>query len=480
VQPSPLPTVAGQRGGEAASPPLRAVLISTYELGHQPFGLASPAAWLRDAGVDVTCMDLAVQPLQEPPLVTADIVAFYVPMHTATRIAAQVIPRVRAINPRAHLCVYGLYAPMNEGFLRSLGADTIIGGEFEEPLVTLAQQVRELRGRGSGGERQNLPLVSLSRQRFKVPDRTGLPPLSEYACLQLPGGGHKVCGYVEATRGCKHLCRHCPIVPVYGGRFRVVQREVVLEDISRQVEVGAEHITFGDPDFFNGPAHAVSVVEALHRRFPDVSYDVTIKIEHLLQQARYLPALHDTGCLLVTSAVEAFDERILEIFDKRHSRQDFIDVVGLLRNAGLSFNPTFVAFTPWTTFDMYVDFLVTIHRLGLVGNVAPIQYAIRLLIPEGSRLLELPEVHSFLEGFDAAALCYRWAHPDPHVDELQRRILKLVEKSLSERSPREEVFCRVCELTAEDATSKQRVRLLELDHGPPRERIPYLTEPWFC
>ncbi len=480
VQPSRSPIVAGRTGRQAASQPLSAVLISTYELGHQPFGLASPATWLREAGVDVTCMDLAVQPLQEPPLVTADIVAFYVPMHTATRIAAQVIPRVRAINPRAHLCVYGLYAPMNEGFLRSLGVDTIIGGEFEEPLVTLAQQVRELRRPRSGDGRQTLPLVSLSRQRFKVPDRTGLPPLSDYACLQLPGGGHKVCGYVETTRGCKHLCRHCPIVPVYGGRFRVVQREVVLEDISRQVEAGAEHIVFGDPDFFNGPAHAVAVVEALHRRFPDLSYDVTIKIEHLLQHARYLPVLRGTGCLLVTSAVEAFHERILEIFDKRHSRQDFIDVVGLLRDVGLSFNPTFVAFTPWTTFDMYVEFLVTIHRLGLVGNVAPIQYAIRLLIPEGSRLLELPEVRSFLKGFDAEALCYRWVHPDPRVDELQRRVLKLVEQSLSERSSREEVLRQVSEVTADDATSEQRVRLLELDHGPPRERIPYLTEPWFC
>ena len=32
---------------------MRALLISTYELGHQPFGLASPAAWLRRDDVEV-------------------------------------------------------------------------------------------------------------------------------------------------------------------------------------------------------------------------------------------------------------------------------------------------------------------------------------------------------------------------------------------------------------------------------------------
>jgi radical SAM superfamily enzyme YgiQ (UPF0313 family) len=459
---------------------MRVVLVSTYELGHQPFGLASPAAWLRDAGLGVACLDLAVQSLDEQAIRDADLVAFYVPMHTATRLAARAIRQVRVLNPEAHLCVYGLYGPMNEHFLRDLGVDTILGGEFEEPLLALAEQLRARR-LPAAGRRQELPLISLSRQRFKVPDRSGLPALTSYACLRLPDGGHEATvGYTEATRGCKHLCRHCPIVPVYGGQFRVVQRDVVLEDVARQVAAGARHITFGDPDFFNGPAHAVAVVQALHDRFPEVTYDVTVKIEHLVQQVRRLPALRDTGCLFVTSAVEAFDERVLEIFDKRHSAQDFVAALQSLRRLGIAMNPTFVAFTPWTTLDTYADFLLEIHRLELVGNVAPVQYAIRLLIPEGSYLLQVPGIDGFLQGFDAEALCYRWVHPDPRVDELQRRILALVEQSLSKKLSREEVFRQVCEVTAESVRAEQRVRLLELDHGPSRERIPYLTEPWFC
>ena len=90
----------------------KVVLISTYELGRQPFGLASPAAWLRRAGAVVTCLDLAVQRLDEETIRAADLVAFYVPMHTATRLASALVPRVKALNPRAHLSFFGPLAEL--------------------------------------------------------------------------------------------------------------------------------------------------------------------------------------------------------------------------------------------------------------------------------------------------------------------------------------------------------------------------------
>ncbi len=268
---------------------MKVVLISTYELGHQPFGLASPAAWLRARGAVVTCLDLSREAFREQPVREAGLVAFYVPMHTATRLAAQLVEPVRRLNPRAHLCFYGLYAPINEAHFRGLGVETILGGEFEGTLVELVARLEEaVSSDGTVPFGRPEPVISLDRLNFMVPDRAGLPPLREYAQVVLPRGGHLVAGYTEASRGCKHLCRHCPIVPVYSGVFRVVQRDVVLEDIRRQVEAGAEHITFGDPDFFNGPAHALAIVEVLHREFPRLSYDVTIKIEHLLRHARHL------------------------------------------------------------------------------------------------------------------------------------------------------------------------------------------------
>ena len=316
---------------QATTHNLRVVLISTYELGHQPFGLASPAAWLRKAGAHVTCLDLAVEHLDESAIAAADLVSFYVPMHTATRLAASFVERVKRINPNAHLCFYGLYAPVNEEYLRGLGAETILGGEFEEGLVALAERLSTNEKLPSRQSAQSEPTISLTRQQFLVPDRSQLPGLRRYAHVKLPGGGSRVAGYTEASRGCKHLCRHCPIVPVYGGRFFIIQPDVVLADIARQVEAGAEHITFGDPDFFNGPTHAMRIVEELQRRFPRLTYDVTIKVEHLLKHAAHLATLRDTECLFITSAVEAVEDRILEIFDKRHTRAEFVRAVSLCR-----------------------------------------------------------------------------------------------------------------------------------------------------
>src|SRR3954451_8671899 len=116
---------------------MKVVLISTYELGHQPFGLASPAAWLDREGHDVFCLDTSQQALRdyESRIADADCVAFYVPMHTATRIALHAIHRVKALNPPARLCAYGLYAPMNADLLRAMGVEKIIGGEFEAELA---------------------------------------------------------------------------------------------------------------------------------------------------------------------------------------------------------------------------------------------------------------------------------------------------------------------------------------------------------
>ena len=457
------------------------VLVSTYELGHQPFGLASPSAWLQRAGASVTCVDLALQTLPERSIAAADLVAFYVPMHTATRLALRTLRRVKEINAKAHLCCYGLYAPVNEGYLRKLGVRTILGGEFEEGLVALVKRL------AAGGARlvdgfQQEPVISLGRQHFLLPDRRGLPGLSKYAYLNLGDGERRTVGYTEASRGCKHLCRHCPIVPVYAGKFRVVQKEVVLEDIRRQVAFGARHITFGDPDFFNGPGHAVALVRDLHQEFPELTYDVTIKIEHLLKRAELLPVLRETGCLFVTSAVESFDNAVLEIFDKGHTREDFERVVELLRQTGLELSPTFVSFTPWTSLRGYQDFLATICDLDLLENVAPIQYAIRLLIPAGSKVLELAEVRHLVGPFDEARLCYAWSHPDPFVDRLYEDVMATVKQAGREKKSRREVFAAVWTLAAEACAAgiSKHFEAPRLEDIPARATIPYLSEPWFC
>ena len=476
-------------------------------MGRQPFGLASPAAWLRGAGHDVHCVDLTRTRLPEDIVKSATLVAFYLPMHTATRLALAVIDRVRALDPAVHLCAYGLYAPLNAEILRAHGVQTILGPEFENDLTELAMSLvsstpvgptfrsgvlesatgltdharpdRLRQGSGESAEALRAKAEgrayrpSIGRVAFITPDRSDLPPLTKYASLQV-GGDRKVVGYTEATRGCKHRCRHCPIVPVYDGRFRAVPIDVVLGDIRAQVGAGAEHITFGDPDFFNGPTHALAIVDALAREFPGVTYDVTIKVEHLRQQAAALPRLRDTGCAFVTSAVESFDDQVLAKLEKGHTHADFVGVVRHCASIGLALSPTFVAFTPWTTVEGYCAQLREIARLGLVPAVSPIQYAIRLLIPQGSRMLELEEVRARIERFDPKSLTHVWRHADPRVDALQQRLEELVGSRLN--APRHDVFARTWEIAHAAAGIVAPLR----EPLPSRATVPYLNEPWYC
>ena len=364
---------------------------------------------------------------------------------------------------------------MNERLLRDLGAGTLIGGEFEAGLLQLVQR---LQTDSTPGPQPPEAVISLERQRFQVPDRRDLPPLPVYAQLKIGERSH-VAGYTEASRGCKHFCRHCPIVPIYEGRFRIVQRDVVLEDVRRQVAAGAEHVTFGDPDFFNGIGHALPLVHDLHREFPYLTYDVTIKIEHLLRHAEHLPTLRQTGCLMVTSAVEAVQDDVLRLLDKGHTRQDFLRALALCRQAGLTLNPTFVAFMPWVSLADYVDLLTVIAAQGLIEHVAPIQLAMRLLIPDGSKLLDLPDMRPSLREFDADALSYRWEHPDVRMDGLCAEALQLVQSSEAEGASRHEVFERLWH-AAHKAAQISAPPVPAPVAPPARAPVPYLDEPWYC
>ena len=440
---------------------MRVVLISTYDLGRQPFGLASPAAWLADAGFDVQCVDLSRQSF-ESEHAEAGLVAFHLPMHTATRLAVPVITRIRRLNPAIELCCYGLYAPLNEAFLRSIGVSHILGAEYEADLVRLAS------GRSSTSAVKELP-----RLAFVKPLRVSLPPLTQYATLQ-QGTSRRVVGYTEASRGCKHTCRHCPIVPVYGGQFRVVPPKVVAADVAAQVAVGAEHITFGDPDFLNGVGHARRVIEAVARQCPGLTYDVTIKVEHLLEHAEMLPELRDTGCLFVTSAVESFDDLVLRRLEKGHTRSDVDRAVDVCRSVGIALVPTFVAFTPWTTRDAYCDFLSQIDRLKLVDYVAPIQLAIRLLVTAGSRLLGLDEIRSQVGAYDDTRLLYPWRHIDASMDQLAEDIGAIVGRRLT--APRRSTFEEIWACAHDDPRAVPLTRSASTQ----RIEVPYLNEPWYC
>ncbi len=460
---------------------MKVLLLSTYELGHQPLGVARPAAHLAAAGHTVRCLDLAVEHLDESAVREAEFVGISLPMHTATRLGARLAERVRELNPTAHVCAYGLYAGLHADLLLGRFADSVVGGEFEQPLVELMDRLAGgvARGTLTGGVRTLVEDggVFLGRQVFQLPRRDMLPPLDRYARVVI-GEQRKLVGYVEASRGCAHRCLHCPITPVYGGRMRIVGQDVVLDDIRQLVAMGAQHITFGDPDFFNGIRYSLRILEALHAEFPGLTYDATIKVEHLLEHRRHLPTLRSTGCLFVVSAFEAVHDHILRNFQKGHTAADLDLALGLASKAGLVVRPSFVAFTPWTSLDGYLELVEFVLGRGLVHHVEPIQLAIRLLVPRGSSLLGSPALEPFVEQFDPPTFSYRWCHPDPRVDELQRKVASVVEQAARVEESPEMTFSRIHAL-AQRAAGRTPGRPRRA-HPATASPVPRLSEPWFC
>jgi radical SAM superfamily enzyme YgiQ (UPF0313 family) len=494
-----MPSAAPTASASGLRAPGAILLISCYELGRQPLTLASPAALLRRAGFAPAAIDLAAARLDPDAVRHARLVAISVPMHTALRLGARALDRVRDLNPSAHVSLYGLYAALNAEALFARGASSVVGGEYEAPLLGLARALDADRpadaasppassARSSPGPVPGVrtPDVAaapwLRRIEFAVPDRSGLPDLSRYARLERDGV-ERLAGHVEASRGCLHRCRHCPIPPVYGGRFFVVPRAVVLQDIRNQVAAGAEHITFGDPDFLNGPGHALAIVRAMRAAHPRLTFDFTAKIEHLLAHRALLPELARLGCLFVVSAVESLSDRVLAILDKGHTRADVEEALALTGRAGIALRPSLVPFTPWTTLADYLDLLDFVERRELAGRLDPIQLGVRLLVPPGSLLLERPEMRPHLGPLDPDRFTYAWTHPDPRMDRLHGEVTAVLERHAADGVEPEATVAAIAALAAAAAGGDAGAVVRGRDAGAARRdkgRPPRLTEPWFC
>lgn len=452
------------------------MLLSCYELGHQPLSLASPLAFLSSAGYKPVAIDTSQDIISEQAVRDARLVAISVPMHTALRLGVHLADRVRRLNREAHISFYGLYAGLNSEYLLSSCAHSVIGGEYEPPLLEL---VRALESGGSlklvGVQTKSHSTVPfLQRTPFRPPDRSTLPPLDRYARLQRDGAFH-LAGYVEATHGCLHTCLHCPLTPVYGGRLFATPREVVLEDVRTQVRQGARHITFGDPDFLNGPTHSLRILRQMQEEFPSLTFDATIKIEHILEHRQLFPELRGLGCVFVVSAVESLSDTVLQHLDKGHRKADVLQAVEITREAGISLRPSLLPFTPWATLEDYLEMLECFESWGMVEQVDSVQYSIRLLVPPGSALLQSLATAGELGELDAASYTYRWRHPDPRMDELQREVAALAEVADCSGEDTISTFFKIKQRAYEIAGLTPTHSLYRPAPPPPR-----LTESWFC
>jgi len=490
------------------------LLISCYELGHQPIGLAQPLGFLAQRGYAPSSLDLAVEGFNDQRVRHASFIGISVPMHTALALGCQVAKRIRRHNPQAHICFYGLYASLNAPFLLDSLADSVIGGEYEAPLVNLIEELAHphtsWNGQNSadGFFRIGLEGVSVSgsleppflkrifrrppssdsnRPEFPslpIPQRTELPSLQDYARLEYRGQKRLV-GYVEASRGCLHTCLHCPIVPVYQGRFFLVPEEVVAADIRQQVQAGPSHMTLGDPDFLNGPGHSLNIVRAMHEEFPHLTFDFTTKVEHILKHRTLFKEFSQLGCLFVISAVESFSDMVLSHLEKGHTRQDILTALDILQSAGIALRPSLVAFTPWTTMDDYLEMFELVEQYGLIDCIDPVQYSVRLLVPPGSALLNPPQSHpapisKWIGRLDQEKFQFTWVHPDPRMDSLQQAVTRVVEEGAQNGEDSEKTFFRLWELVCETAGFEFSSLNKTVALNPQRAKPPRMTEPWFC
>ncbi|GCE49577.1 radical SAM superfamily enzyme YgiQ (UPF0313 family) [Thermosporothrix hazakensis] len=456
------------------------LLLSCYELGHQPFHLASLSAILRQAGYAPVAVDTAVESLTDEAIKRARFIAISVPMHTALRLGEQLARRIRAVNPQAFICLYGLYALLNAEHLLQGTIDAAIGGEYETPLLNLIQAQEQ-------GSTLEIPGVYsreassgpwIARTPFIIPERQQLPPLTSYARLQW-GDEIRLAGYTETTRGCKHTCTHCPLTPVYNGRFFAVPVPIVLNDIRAQVEQGAQHITFGDPDFWNGPTHAMRILRSMHREFPELTFDATIKIEHLLKHQHLLPEMRELGCAFVVSAVESLNDLVLQRLKKGHTAEDVATICDIMDQVGVALRPSLLPFSPWETLESYLALLQFFEDRGYIEHLDPVHLSIRLLIPPGSAILDAPDRNEWLGKLDAADYTYRWQHPDPRMDLLQKQVAHLVEEGEQCKADPVETFFQVKALAL--AMQDQPFSVADaVQHYQKREVLPHLTESWFC
>jgi radical SAM superfamily enzyme YgiQ (UPF0313 family) len=438
---------------------MKVLLVSTYELGHQPLHLAAPAARLLADGHEVAVLDLAVMPYDPEAVAWAEKVAISVPMHTAMRLGVGLARRIGSEHPRIPIAFYGLYAAVGADRTAGRLAERVMAGEYIDELADWVN--------GTGG-----PAVTfdVGRHSNPVPVRDLLPALDSYAHLQT-GGEHRLVGYVEASHGCRHRCRHCPLPTVYDGRFRIVEPDVLLADVAQLVGLGARHITFGDPDFLNGPAHAGRVIDIVHDAHPDLTFDITAKVEHLLAHPHWVAETARKGLLFITSAFEIASDRILGLLDKGHTCADMEKVVSLTRDEGVTLRPSWLPFTPWSTMADIQDIFRFIDRNDLWSATDPVQLSIRLLLPDRSLLLSVPEILPFLGSYDEAALTYRWSAADSATVDLQSELSRLAEEGVADEP--QAVLARMWEASM---GSEAPSSLGRAGTGT----SPRLTEPWFC
>ena len=455
------------------------LLVACYELGHQPLTVAWAAAFLSARGYAPAVMDVSVEPF-DPEKATPRAPRRRVRAHAHGAPGRDRGDRAgaRRESRRCHVAAWGLYAQLNADYLLAHGVDSVIGGEAEGALVALAEALEADTGAPVPGVRTTARPAApvLSRLGFPVPSRAALPSLKQYARLERDGR-HELVGYVEASRGCKHLCRHCPIPPVYGGRFFVVPPDVVMADVRQCVEAGATHVTFGDPGLPERPRPRAGRGPGPPRRVP--ARDLR---RHGEGRAPPAAPRHAAGAPDARLRVRGVGGGVAQRYRAPPPRQG--PHAGGRRRArpadarGRHPAPAHLGGVHAVDDARGLPGHAGLRRRGRPGGLGRSRSSTR----SGSwcrraRSWSITRRCARTSApWSSGRSPTRWTHPDPRMDALQAEVARIVEAAAEAHADDAATFDQVWRAAGIGTAGRRPVERV----APDRPRPPRLTEPWFC
>ena len=428
---------------------MKILLLSFYDLGKQPKIISELHKKLDNGSNQIDVVDYSIEE-KNLTLDNYDVLGIYASMHTASVLAEQYLRDRKLPNK---LFVFGLYANVfSEMFSNFQSIHSFDSDELESLL-----------------EVQLNPNYSF---KHSVPDRTILPSITDYSHI-VDGSNNLIAGSVETTYGCKHECTHCPVPIEFKGMFKTFGTEKIITDVTNQVEEGAKHISFNDPDFFNGPKHALKILQLLNEKHPSITYDSTIKVEHILKYPDYFQELKNLNMLFVISAFETTNDHVLNILQKNHSFNDLNKAVELSLENKIDIRPTWMPFSPWTEQNDLISIIKLIENYKLRETVDPIQLTIKLLVPKNSLILKRPEMKEYLLDYDPSSFSYAWKYKFPNIDNIQNELFTYVLQHESENE-----YTQYLGLV--DILESHTNETLLISEKYSQRIVPKLSETWFC
>ena len=428
---------------------MKILLLSFYDLGKQPKIISELYKKLDNGSNQIDVVDYSIEE-KNLTLDNYDVLGIYASMHTASVLAEQYLRDRKLPNK---LFVFGLYANVFSEMFSNF--QSIHSFDSDELASLLEVQLN--------------PNYSF---KHSVPDRTILPSITDYSHI-VDGSNNLIAGSVETTYGCKHECTHCPVPIEFKGMFKTFGTEKIITDVTNQVEEGAKHISFNDPDFFNGPKHALKILQLLNEKHPSITYDSTIKVEHILKYPDYFQELKNLNMLFVISAFETTNDHVLNILQKNHSFNDLNKAVELSLENKIDIRPTWMPFSPWTEQNDLISIIKLIENYKLRETVDPIQLTIKLLVPKNSLILKRPEMKEYLLDYDPSSFSYAWKYKFPNIDNIQNELFTYVLQHESENE-----YAQYLGLV--DILESHTNETLLNSEKYSQRIVPKLSETWFC